>query len=669
MWGNQLRSATKQLTVNNAIRNGSWFLVAGMLFLVWDKMGRCVFPGLLALDLPGDISLPSGTFIALYILAWLGSPVLLSALPKRWKFTQRIVCMILVSIAARYAFSSLALSQDVSQFMNEGRQFFHSSGRYPPLFLGFTRCVTAFNGSAQLWRAIVFLADMLIICLLIFELKERRLPIRLALIYALHPLVLTSFVGQGHPDVFLILCLLITIICYRRQKWVLMFIALGLAIQIRYYPILLLPVLITRRNWKQAFWTLAIGLGPFLPFCVKEGFKTINPFGYLFYGRPFNSMSHAFFRYLAGDTHDALLISGIVFFLVWLYAIWKLHPGRTNSAALDISSILTILLCLLFFFLPVIHAWLITILIPLLIFRYFFSVSILSLTIATTYIASGYMQFTGEWYFPQIAVLIVWAPFLLLFLLDIHRINLRRKMVLRADGKGSISVIIPVYNEQNQIQKCIEHAEREASEVIVVDAGSTDATVEIARDAGASVISFTKAMVNGGGRGGQINAGLMEATGDYAVVVHADVLVQPGQLDRVKELFARNPEIAGGAMGSRYDQPSVKNDLLVAANDYRAGFLQITYGDQVQFFRRDWILAAGIFPDIPLMEDVELSLRLSRIGQTVYLWESALVSARRRQRGSWSRAMLLIRLTSAWLIHRLLGTPDPVAFYRTYYRK
>lgn len=85
-----------------------------------------------------------------------------------------------------------------------------------------------------------------------------------------------------------------------------------------------------------------------------------------------------------------------------------------------------------------------------------------------------------------------------------------------------ISAIVPVLNEATALPALLVRLRLEAEEVIVVDGGSTDDTVEIARSAGVTVLTM------GGGRGPQLNAGAGQATGDLLWFVHADSEVPPG---------------------------------------------------------------------------------------------------------------------------------------------
>ena len=92
------------------------------------------------------------------------------------------------------------------------------------------------------------------------------------------------------------------------------------------------------------------------------------------------------------------------------------------------------------------------------------------------------------------------------------------------------------------------------------------------------------------------------------------------------------------------------------ANDVRAALFGISFGDQVQIFRRSLVDGPG-FPDMPLMEDVELSVRLLSMGTTEHLFGSTLVSDRKWRAKSGARTVLVLSLTAEYMIRRITSAP------------
>lgn len=270
---------------------------------------------------------------------------------------------------------------------------------------------------------------------------------------------------------------------------------------------------------------------------------------------------------------------------------------------------------------------------------------------------------------PAWAQMAVKIPFLFLFAYDSFILFFDRRKTDSSFPCHSVSVIIPTRNEENNISTCIQSISdnRNVSEIIVVDAGSSDRTQILAQQAGVQVLIHNKSIENGGGRGGQIRAGIHAACGDVVVILHADTILPDFEIDRISSVLNDHPSVIGGSVGCRFNSPGLQYRFLELANDFRAGFLKISFGDQVQFFRREPVVRKNIFPDIPLMEDIELSIRLNRLGKQVYLYGNAMASARRWDKKGSKNAVLIIWLVILYLVKRLRGTPDTSEFYRLYY--
>ena len=256
--------------------------------------------------------------------------------------------------------------------------------------------------------------------------------------------------------------------------------------------------------------------------------------------------------------------------------------------------------------------------------------------------------------------LVVWVCF---------RARHRRRLPRYPEPVKSVSVVIPVRNEGSFIATCVRAARHDSAvaEILVVDGGSDDDTVARATSAGARVIVHSRPVEAGGGRGGQIHAGVEAATGDIVAIVHADTRLVAGALDRMVVDLNREPGVIGGALGCTFDGDGWRLRLLDLANHFRAAVLGIAFGDQVQFFRRLPVVEQDIYPNLPLMEDVELSLRLRALGCVSYGRGGARVSPRSWQSGAGRRAMLIITLVGRYLWLRRWGRADALQMYRQYY--
>jgi hypothetical protein len=100
-----------------------------------------------------------------------------------------------------------------------------------------------------------------------------------------------------------------------------------------------------------------------------------------------------------------------------------------------------------------------------------------------------------------------------------------------------------------------------------------------------------------------------ETRSDVVLVLHADSEIAPDTGSRIAAALNTRPEAVGGAVGQHFDRDTPSLCVIECLNEVRAVLLGLSFGDQGQFFRRAAIIAGGGFPNLPLMEDVELSLR------------------------------------------------------------
>lgn len=194
-------------------------------------------------------------------------------------------------------------------------------------------------------------------------------------------------------------------------------------------------------------------------------------------------------------------------------------------------------------------------------------------------------------------------------------------------GAGRISVVVPVLDEAARIGGQLEALARlpGVHEVIVVDGGSRDGTVERVRAAGtARLLSAPR------GRASQMNAGARAAEGEILLFLHADVRL-PGDAARLVHGALADPRVVAGAFRTWTVADAGRNWLepLLHLADIRSRYSRLPYGDQAMFVRADAFRRAGGFPEQPLMEDLELSRRLSRLGRIRVVDGRVTVSGRR----------------------------------------
>ncbi|HEY0021042.1 MAG TPA: TIGR04283 family arsenosugar biosynthesis glycosyltransferase [Longimicrobium sp.] len=210
-----------------------------------------------------------------------------------------------------------------------------------------------------------------------------------------------------------------------------------------------------------------------------------------------------------------------------------------------------------------------------------------------------------------------------------------------------ISIIVPTLNEAGGIAdtlRPLQGLRARGHQVIVVDGGSADGTVELVRALADDVIASEP------GRARQQNAGAGTATGDVLLFLHADTRL-PADADR----RVIDGLTASGRGWGRFDvRLSGRHPLLRVVErmiGWRSRVTGIATGDQAIFVRRDWFHRAGGFPQIPLMEDVALSKSLRRLGPPLCLAEPVLTSSRRwESRGVVRTIVLMWRLRAEYAL-------------------
>ena len=218
----------------------------------------------------------------------------------------------------------------------------------------------------------------------------------------------------------------------------------------------------------------------------------------------------------------------------------------------------------------------------------------------------------------------------------------------------SVSIIIPTWNEADHIAEAIRGLREQGShEIIVVDGGSTDATVERANAA-------DRVLVAEPGRAFQMNAGAAAATGDHLLFLHADCRLEAGSLDAVAQMLDRSDFLAG-CFAMRVDAAGWGFRVIDACASARVRWTGVAYGDQGLFlWRRDFERLGGV-PPIRFMEDVFISQTLARHGRVVVLNKKIYVSARR-----WQKVGLVRQTLRNWTLTALAlagVAPDRLAEY------
>ncbi|MBM3284212.1 glycosyltransferase [Candidatus Gottesmanbacteria bacterium] len=212
-----------------------------------------------------------------------------------------------------------------------------------------------------------------------------------------------------------------------------------------------------------------------------------------------------------------------------------------------------------------------------------------------------------------------------------------------------ISVVFPAFNEEKYIRKTLESIQQLETkdwqiEVIVVNNGSTDKTVEIAKSFGVKVIHTSRK-----GIGFARQQGLLVAKGEIVVFTNADTLVPKDWL--IKHVAAlTQPGVVLSFGGYRYFDGSFPvyhcfNYIqpIIVYIAYKLLGIPAASGENMAFWRNKALAIGGFDENILVMEDSDLAVRMSRIGKVVYLPSVLIYSSGRRSQEGWAYFLRIIK--------------------------
>ncbi len=205
-----------------------------------------------------------------------------------------------------------------------------------------------------------------------------------------------------------------------------------------------------------------------------------------------------------------------------------------------------------------------------------------------------------------------------------------------------ISVVIPTLNAETTLPDTLSAlipatVDGLVREVVVVDAGSSDSTREIADAAGAEVLKAPPS------RGAQLAAGAARAKHRWLLFLHADTVLDHGW-EREASHFMEQIEAgrlnpAAAAFRFALDDEGLAPRCLEGLVGLRCALLRLPYGDQGLLIQRSLYDKVGGYREIPLMEDLDLVRRLGSRAVKI-LRTRAVTSAQRYRRDGYLRRAL-----------------------------
>ncbi len=529
---------------------------------------------------------------------------------------------------------------------------------YPPGIQWIHAAASAVWPKPFTFKILALAGDLATLLILLALLRHHAAPLRWAGFYAFNPVVLIAFAAEGHFDSLMVAALLAALLAAARGKssaWL----WLGVAIQIKLVCLVLVPLFLTRKLIRGSGWLPLVLILPSLPFLSGLA-GWLGGVGHFAGTSAFNG---PLFTLLAstGLSLETVRLAGTLAFaasaLTICIARWRGMP-LVDAALWMLGSLLV---CS-----PIVHFWYLAWLLPLASIRPSFAWTALSVSMGGYFIAWWTQDQLGWWGFGHGVAACIWLPWLLAGLAQHRSLLSRFRASAPVPEPFRPAVVLPVLNAGPGLAPLIRSLRSEMGhgpEIIVADGGSHDGSARASSDA--RLISAPR------GRGNQIAAGISATDATWILIAHADSIPHPGWLADLELAIRKNPDASLLIFGQRFDSQGPGTLLVEALNEMRVVFGGVAFGDQTMVLRRSALEAAGGFPAQPLMEDVEVSLRLAGQGRVVYLGREWSVSSRNWASGFGSRFLLVIRLVASYQLARLKSKEHAAAvsqrMYRDYY--
>jgi len=180
------------------------------------------------------------------------------------------------------------------------------------------------------------------------------------------------------------------------------------------------------------------------------------------------------------------------------------------------------------------------------------------------------------------------------------------------ETKPLVSIIIPTFNSEKTIEKCLDSIKNQTYdnlEIIVVDKGSNDKTVEIAKRYADKIF-----IIDAKERSEQKNFGTKKANGKYVLFADSDMELTKKVVEECVKLAEKDDKIGGIIIPER----SVGDGFWVKVRDFERSFYAGTEIESARFFRRDLALKVGCFDeDVVFFEESTLPQKIEKLGYNV----------------------------------------------------
>ncbi len=226
---------------------------------------------------------------------------------------------------------------------------------------------------------------------------------------------------------------------------------------------------------------------------------------------------------------------------------------------------------------------------------------------------------------------------------------------------SKISIIIPTINEANNLPLLLSDLSsiQKEGEIIIVDCGSEDKTIDIANIYGAKVIISKER-----NRGLQLDIGAKNSNGEWLIFLHADTRLTHDWFKKINSFLKGNKNIIY-YFEFKINHKKIIYRLLEILVNIRSKIFKQPYGDQGLIIHRTIYFKNNGFRNIPLMEDVDFLMRLNQKKDLKQLNFPIFISSRK-----WERTNIFLQAIKNWHFRRRwLKGESLKSIYSDYYKK
>ncbi len=589
----------------------------------------------------------------------------------------------------RYAWEGAMQSKGVNPYVQAPQEFYSEYSNdpvyqginhkeiptiYPPLsmmvFRGLSSLFFHVSKSPEAiltgYKLFFIFCDSLTMILLVSLVASWGRPMHWLAIYAWNPLIILYGAGEGHIDILHVFFVIAAVVCFNKKHLnsALGFFMIGCAVMTKYFAIMVLPFILSRRNFGKIFYCFI----PFVLFLFYWDIRLVETLSEFTMYMHYNDIISHWFRYFIPERILSIIMFAVFSLgMLWIW-VFKQHDIYRSITL----GFMWFLLCL-----STLHPWYLIIVVPFLIYCPARSWFILLISTGCNFWTYHELQTTGQWHELPWLWFGTYGVFLVMLIWDFYHHHFITHE--EYDIPGSIDIVIPILNEGERIdrlmtrlQECIDFLRENwnttimkikpdssdrysavpAVQIKFVDGGSSDRTLQsLELYEYAEVFQLDKPS-----RGKQFSEGIKRGIGDVVLMLHADAQFRENTLVKLMESFLTYKNLQWGIIGHTYENRPLKMRIIEWSNRLRFSHFGLAFGDQGIFVRRKLLDDIGGIPEIRLMEDVELSLRLNQYPNRINLGGLLVVSTRSWEKKKFSGYTLqVMKLVSSYLFLRRFG--------------